>query len=322
VPSVALQCLAWFAYTAIQGAFMTGIWVLAHECGHGAFSGSRVVCDLVGWVLHSLVLAPYFSWKFSHGKHHKHTGSMEKDVVFVPRTLKSKLERRAAKVAEMLEETPLYSIGHIIAQQLLGWPAYLVADVTGQNHNTFRKSHFDPGFPLFEKGQGKWVLLSDLGLGIVAYGIYACVQKFGWLNVMLYYGIPYLYVNSNLVWITYLQHTDPALPHYRAPQWNFVRGAASTIDRDFGFIGRHIFHRIIETHVAHHFVSRMPFYHAEEATKAIRKVMGEAYMKDTTPIPLALWRTVRTCQYVPDDGDVLFFRNENGIGPLGRSKTD
>ncbi|OLL23081.1 Delta(12) fatty acid desaturase [Neolecta irregularis DAH-3] len=317
-----LQCLAWFAYASLQGAFMTGIWILAHECGHGAFSESPAICDFVGWILHSLVLIPYFSWKFSHAKHHKHTGSMEKDVVFVPRTLKSKLEYRGKKIAEVLEEAPLFTLGGIIARQLLGWPVYLLDNGTGQTYTSRRKSHFDPGFPLFEKGQGKWVLVSDLGLAIMGFGIYICVEKFGWLNVMLYYGIPYLLVNSNLVWITYLQHTDPSIPHYRGPQWNFVRGAASTIDRDFGFVGRHLFHRIIETHVAHHFVSRMPFYHAEEATVAIRKVMGDAYLKDTTPIPLALWRTARTCQYVPDDGDVVFYRNENGIGPMGRSKAE
>ena len=55
--------------------------------------------------------------------------------------------------------------------------------------------------------------------------------------------------------ITYLQHTDPSLPHYQPESWNFARGAAATIDRDFGFVGRHIFHGIIETHVVHHLFS-------------------------------------------------------------------
>jgi len=41
--------------------------------------------------------------------------------------------------------------------------------------------------------------------------------------MMAYYGIPYLAVNHWLVLITFLQHTDPMLPHYRAGEWNFVR---------------------------------------------------------------------------------------------------
>jgi omega-6 fatty acid desaturase (delta-12 desaturase) len=53
----------------------TGLWVLAHECGHGAFSPSRTFNNVVGWVLHSALLVPYFSWQLSHSKHHKATGT-------------------------------------------------------------------------------------------------------------------------------------------------------------------------------------------------------------------------------------------------------
>ena len=75
--------------------------------------------------------------------------------------------------------------------------------------------------------------------------------------------------------ITYLQHTDPSLPHYYDTTWSFIRGAACTIDRSFPFIGPHIWHGIIETHVLHHYVSTIPFYHAEKATAAIKPVMGK-----------------------------------------------
>lgn len=52
--------------------------------------------------------------------------------------------------------------------------------------------------------------------------------------------------------ITYLHHTHPDLPHYTEEGWSYVKGALSTVDRDFGFIGKHIFHGIIEKHVVHH----------------------------------------------------------------------
>lgn len=125
--------------------------------------------------------------------------------------------------------------------------------------------------------------------------------------------------------ITYLQHTDPTIAHYNASTWTFVRGAAATIDRDFGFIGRHLFHGIIETHVLHHYVSTIPFYNADVATEAIKLVMGQHYRSDVKDGPIgflrSLWTNVRTCQWVEpsakaegDGKDILFYRNRNKIG--------
>ena len=48
---------------------MTGIWVLAHEAGHSAFSPQVWVNDAVGWFFHSLLLVPYFSWKYTHASY-------------------------------------------------------------------------------------------------------------------------------------------------------------------------------------------------------------------------------------------------------------
>ena len=125
--------------------------------------------------------------------------------------------------------------------------------------------------------------------------------------------------------ITYLQHTDPSLPHYTPETWTYTRGAAATIDREFGFIGRQLFHGIIETHVLHHYVSTIPFYHADEASEGIKKVMGKHYRSNTEGGMLGfvrgLWRNFRSCQWVEpvegttgEDAGVLFYRNRNGIG--------
>ncbi|KAJ4822577.1 hypothetical protein Tsubulata_021491 [Turnera subulata] len=49
-----LNYVAWPIYWFIQGAFMTGIWVIGHECGHHAFSeyaGALSTIDLdFGWL--------------------------------------------------------------------------------------------------------------------------------------------------------------------------------------------------------------------------------------------------------------------------------
>lgn len=342
IPSMPVRAILWAAYTFAQGLFGTGIWVIAHECGHQSFSPSKTINDITGWVLHSALLVPYFSWKLSHGKHHKATGHMERDMVFNPKTREiyaNRIGKFAHELHELVEETPISSAISCITQQLLGWPAYLLTNATGHNFHErqpegrgkgksngfFRGvNHFNANSPLYETKDAKLILLSDLGLALVAGGLFLIGKNYGFLNLLVWYFIPYLWVNNWLVAITFLQHSDPTLPHYEAGSWNYVRGAAATIDREFGFIGRQLFHGIIETHVLHHYVSTIPFYHADEASEAIKPVMGRHYRSDVRGGALgfvkSLWTIFRSCQWVEPNADaegenkgVLFFRNRNGI---------
>lgn len=43
----------WTIYTFWAGLIGTGLWIIAHECGHQAFSDSKFLNNAVGWVLHS-----------------------------------------------------------------------------------------------------------------------------------------------------------------------------------------------------------------------------------------------------------------------------
>ncbi|KAB8339218.1 hypothetical protein FH972_022152 [Carpinus fangiana] len=340
IPSKPLYYAAWAFYTFVQGLVGTGVWVLAHECGHQSFSPSKTLNDTVGWVLHSALLVPYFSWKISHGKHHKATGHMERDMVFVPSTREeyaSKTGQLLHELHEATEETPIATALHLFGQQLAGWLLYLITNTTGHNFHERQTegkgkgkvngwsgavNHFLPSSPLYEKKDEHLILLSDLGIALTGLALYFVGKNYGFANLFTWYIVPYLWVNHWLVYITFLQHTDPSLPHYEAGAWTFTRGAAATIDRNFWPIGPYLFHDIIETHVLHHYISTIPFYHAEEATAAIKPVMGSHYRADTRGGALgflsAFWRTGRMCQWVErpegsEDG-VLFFRNRNGLG--------
>ncbi|KAK3899281.1 delta-12 acyl-CoA desaturase [Staphylotrichum tortipilum] len=343
IPSKPARAALWAVYTVLQGLFGTGLWVLAHECGHGAFSPSQTFNNLIGWILHSALLVPYFSWQLSHSKHHKATGNMERDMVFLPRTREAqatRLGRMVHELSELTEETPIATFIHLIGQQLIGWWNYLLTNVTGHNNHERQRegrgkgkkngygggvNHFDPRSPLYENRDAAYILLSDVGLAITISALVYLGKTFGWSNMLVWYFLPYLWVNHWLVAITFLQHTDPSLPHYTEAEWNFVRGAAATIDREFGFVGRHLLHGIIETHVLHHYVSTIPFYNADEATEAIKPVMGRHYRADTKDgsagFLKAMWTSARWCQWVePTEGvegpakGVLFFRNRNGLG--------
>ena len=56
------------------------------------------------------------------------------------------------------------------------------------------------------------------------------------------------------VLITLLQHTHRSLPHYDSKEWDWLRGALSTVDRSFG-VFNYFHHHIADTHVSHHLFS-------------------------------------------------------------------
>jgi omega-6 fatty acid desaturase (delta-12 desaturase) len=137
------------------------------------------------------------------------------------------------------------------------------------------------------------------------------------------YFLPYLWVNHWLVLITFLQHTDPVLPHYRAPEFTFPRGALSTLDRhllgDLGpigsWLGATLTHGISETHVLHHVSSKIPHYHAWEASRALHKRLHEngLHLQGAPGGWSEMYRCFSECKFVEDEGNVVFYKNAKGL---------
>lgn len=129
---------------------------------------------------------------------------------------------------------------------------------------------FIPGAPLFAPHQRNGILLSDLGVLLWLSAIITWSMQRGFLEMFRIYLVPYLWANHWLVLITFLQHTDPLVPHYRQGAFTFPRGALATLDRSllgglgkvFGWIGATATHGISETHVVHHVSSKIPHYNA------------------------------------------------------------
>jgi fatty acid desaturase len=276
----------WTLYSFVTGCFFTGLWILAHECGHDSFSDNLTVNAATGWVLHCMLLVPFFSWKFTHSRHHRYANHMEKDTVFVPNRKPG--EKSEKKEPTMLQsfmdhqgDTPIVSIIALAIHQLFGWPAYMLMNAgagvksltRGNRKETPRldQNHLNPTAAVFTKAEQPYVLLSNIGVLLTFTALYFTAQSIGGWNTFLLYGVPYLWMNhwigkfnillalqnacetnSKTVAITYLHHTHPEASHYEAENWTYAKGALSTVDREFGFIGRHIFHGIIEYHVVHH----------------------------------------------------------------------
>ncbi|GJT29673.1 omega-6 fatty acid desaturase [Tanacetum coccineum] len=291
-----LPYLAWPFYWFFQGCVFMGIWLIAHECGHHAFSDYVWLEDTIGFILHSFLLTPYFSWKISHRRHHANTGSLEHDEVYVPKT-RPKLASSAFYL-----DNPIGRTLTLIVKLTLGWYIYLSINAAGRPYDKFA-SHYDPRSPIFSDNERVLILMSDIGLVSFSYLLYkvAMVQGFTW--IFCAYGGALMVMNAFVVTITYLHHTHPSLPHYDDSEWNWMKGAFSTIDRDYGVLNK-VFHNITDTHVLHHLFSYIPHYHAMEATKAIRPIMGEFYQSDSTPFFVALWRESKNCLFIePDESD-------------------
>ncbi|KAK9055452.1 hypothetical protein SSX86_026535 [Deinandra increscens subsp. villosa] len=293
LPSPIAYLLAWPVYWFCQGSILTGVWVIGHECGHHAFSDHQWIDDTVGFVLHSALFTPYFSWKYSHRNHHANTNSLDNDEVYIPK-VKSKV-----MIYSKLLNNPPGRVLTLAFRLIFGFPLYLLTNVSGKKYGRFA-NHFDPLSPIFTERERIQVLLSDLGLIAVVYAVRKAMLAKGFAWVMSIYLVPVVVVHAFFVLITYLHHTHLSLPHYDSTEWDWIKGALSTIDRDFGFLNR-VFHDVTHTHVLHHLISYIPHYHAKEARDAIKPVLGEYYKIDRTPIVKAMWREAKECIYIETD---------------------
>jgi len=320
----------WTAYSAVTGTVAMGLWVLAHECGHGAFSPDKKLQDTIGFILHSFLLVPYYSWQRSHAVHHQYTNHMGLGETHVPEPASKDAsesdsgDSRQFFIDKFGEENGMKVWGGIqgFLHLVIGWPGYLLIGATGGPDRGMTNHYWPnplttPPNPRKELFPGNWkekVYQSDIGIAAVVGGLLAWTACHGFGEVMALYGGPLIVINAWLVLYTWLQHTDVDVPHFEDEDHSYVRGALHTIDRPydkldpFGAID-FLHHQIGTTHVAHHFDSSMPHYKAQVATDAIKDAFPQLYLYDPTPIPQALWRVCKGCTIVEKRGDKWIWMN-------------
>jgi omega-6 fatty acid desaturase / acyl-lipid omega-6 desaturase (Delta-12 desaturase) len=328
VTDIALWILGWNLYAFGMGTIMFGPWILGHECGHGAFSPNQTFNDIFGFVLHHIVLVPYFAWQYSHAKHHRRVNHLVDGESHVPSDkedigLTGKNERFSylAILHEAFGDSGFaaFRLGFYL---LAGYPIYLFGwGSTGRLAHDGTPlgdkipDHYRPGSPMFPaKVYGK-ILLSTLAqCGIVGGLLYAGQYHYGHLAVFLWFWAPYLWVNAWLVIYTWLHHTDASVPHYGTEEWTWLKGALATIDRPYGIFD-YFHHRIGSTHVVHHLFHELPWYHAYEATAAVKAYLEPLglYNYDPTPFPIAMWRLANDCHYVESREGIQYYKSLKDI---------
>lgn len=303
---------AWLIYAYVNGTIATGVWVIAHECGHRAFAPTTKVQDVLGYVLHSSLLVPYFSWQRSHAIHHGKTNHLIEGETHVPK--RNTTARGARTLAARRTLGPnTHGVFTIAARLGLGWPLYLFFGLTGGAERGVT-NHFWPSRPfsraLFPARWKSKVLWSSFGVSVMLAVLIWWAVAGSVMQVLAIYVGPYLVVNGWLVTYTWLQHTDEDVPHYGEDEWSFVRGAFCSVDRPYGPIADVLHHRIGTTHVAHHLDAKIPHYHARKATEAVREAFPHLYRYNPTSIRRALWAVARNCHVVGTTRDGWRFTDD------------
>jgi omega-6 fatty acid desaturase (delta-12 desaturase) len=78
--AVALAHGQWWglALTVPAAAFLVRLFILQHDCGHGALFPRRAANDWVGRALGVLTFTPYDYWRRTHAVHHATAGNLDK----------------------------------------------------------------------------------------------------------------------------------------------------------------------------------------------------------------------------------------------------
>ena len=250
------------------------------------YQGQNFACHLS----HTPILVPFHGWRISHRTHHANTGNIDTDESWYP-------------VPEATYERMSWAekFGRFYAP-LVAYPIYLF------RRSPDRKgSHFSPSSDLFRPSE-KWDVLTSSLCYFSMIGFLAVLGfQFGFLFLLKFYLVPYLIFVIWLDLVTFLHHTEDDIPWYRGDDWYFLKGALSTIDRDYGLFNP--IHHDIGTHVAHHIFLNMPHYHLKAATESIKPILGDYYRKSNEPIVKSFIKSYWACHFVPDQGSKVYYQS-------------
>lgn len=252
IPFLGLWCAAlwslsisvWLtlAITVPTSVFLLRLFLIQHDCGHGAYFRQRPVNDWLGRAIGVLTLTPYDVWKRSHSIHHASTGNLEKRGVGDINTL---------------------TIGEYQARGLFGkftYRAYrhpFILFVVGPFYTFLLENRLPIGF--MRAGWRYWI--SAMGTNLAITAVSGTLIYFVGLSSFLLVFLPTtMLAGAAGIWMFYVQHQFEETYWHENKDWDQPEAAlygSSYYDLPgilpwvTGNIGIH--------HV-HHLYSRIPFY--------------------------------------------------------------
>ncbi len=253
---------------------MVRLFILQHDCGHGAMFSSKAANDWVGRFLGVFTFTPYDYWRRLHAGHHATSGDLERRGMGDIDTLTVSEYRAKTKKGKMiyrLYRNPIVMFG-------LG-PAYM-----------FLLRHRIP-VGAMKEGLAGWISALATNAGILLLSI--LLIKFAGLSAFLLIHIPIVVLGASIgVWLFYVQHQYEDTYWDTRPEWTHENGAlhgSSFYDLPkpimwlTGYIGIH--------HV-HHLSSRIPFYKLPTVIKEhpeLQQIGRLRFWESLRCIHLVLW---------------------------------
>lgn len=264
------------------GTAATGLFVIAHDCGHRIFAKERWVNDSVGHLFMLPLIYPFHSWRIQHNYHHTHTNKFEVDNAWHP--IKPEVYQSWTKIGQWgFEKFISYfwwvgSIGH--------WAV----------------KHFD-----WSKFEGKE--RSNVKLSVTLVVIFAAIAfplliaTTGIWGFVKFWLMPWLVFHFWLSTFTLVHHTDPDIPFYTADKWDAVKAQLSgTVHCNYPrWI--EILCYDINVHVPHHVSTAIPSYNLRLAYRSLQQNWG-AYLCEERQFSWSLLKQItKKCHlYSPNEG--------------------
>ncbi|WOC15848.1 fatty acid desaturase [Pseudochrobactrum sp. MP213Fo] len=229
--------------------FLLRLFMIQHDCGHGAFFAHRRADDWTGRTLGVLTLTPYDYWRRAHAQHHATTGNLDErgigDITTLTIAEYNNLSRWG-RLSYRLYRNPLVMFG-------IG-PAWI-----------FLIKQRLP-FGMMRSGAQPWIstMATNIAVALLAAGLIWAVG----LQAFLLVHLPIvLLAAAGGVWLFYVQHQFEDTHWSKEPDWAFPTAALHGASHyDLPLVLRWITGNIGIHHV-HHLSSKVPYYRLPEVLR-------------------------------------------------------
>jgi len=266
----------WFCLLlAVPAAgLLVRLFMIQHDCGHGAFFRHRLANDWVGRVIGVLTLTPYDLWRRTHAIHHASSGNLDRRGIGDIDTLTVREYLALSRWGQFRYR--LYR--HPIVMFGVG-PAYL-----------FILQHRWP-FGLTRAGWQPWA--STMATNAAIAGVIGIVIWFVGIGAFLMVHLPIMLLAASVgVWLFYVQHQFEDTFWAAEPAWN-VHTAAFHGSSHYALPGiLRWFTANIGVHHVHHLSSRIPYYRLPEVLRAHPELAGVSRLtliQSLRCVRLVLW---------------------------------